>query len=608
MSKGGRPVAGRRRDNAPLQLMTRDSLLITHHPYLITLRRRVRGRWLLHRLRVGLLWALAGDALIAAGGRTAELPGWPLATLVWTVLSLLAAVAIALQSRPNGWMVALAADSFGLSERVTSAIHAARVGDPAAQLLAEDAARALSRIDPSDYPLLPDRRLRKLETAALLGLTLALFLPMPALGYGQRRAADARSVTAARESVKTLEARLAAATPEPLVQAAAEDLRAAEQRLAEARTAEEVARVLEQTQEQLAGRGQAEDYAWQRAMESLSSLWRDSRSLSAVARALRAGDQGRLEQTLADLAQRSEGMDPEEKQELRLGLQAGANAVRDIPDLAGALRQASSQAGRSSSPDAIKEGAAPEPMSEVASLLGQGMSRSAGLQAMQQAMAGLGQARGRLGAVAGSAGTAGATASTGPASGSGSGGQVGAGQGAQAGSGTGSGSGAGPGSGAGDGSGSGSGTGPGTGAGSGSGSGSGGAGGAGSGAGAGAGAGGEASSGRPGSGSAGVTSAGGGAAPSLRGTTNYDPVYAPELLGGSGGPTIKAPGEAQGASGETVELPNSPLELGSVRPYDEVYGRYEAAARQSLSRQPLPPSLQSLVQRYFSAIAPASNK
>ena len=49
-----------------------------------------------------------------------------------------------------------------------------------------------------------------------------------------------------------------------------------------------------------------------------------------------------------------------------------------------------------------------------------------------------------------------------------------------------------------------------------------------------------------------------------------------------------------------MELPNSPLSLGAVRPYDEVYGQYESAARQSLSRNPLPPSLQGLVQRYFS--------
>jgi hypothetical protein len=83
----------------------------------------------------------------------------------------------------------------------------------------------------------------------------------------------------------------------------------------------------------------------------------------------------------------------------------------------------------------------------------------------------------------------------------------------------------------------------------------------------------------------------------------YGSVYAPSLLGGSG-PAVQAPGESGGTSGQTVELPESPLELGAIRPYREVYEQYEAAARQALARQPLPPALQSAVQRYFSAIDP----
>ncbi len=137
-----------------------------------------------------------------------------------------------------------------------------------------------------------------------------------------------------------------------------------------------------------------------------------------------------------------------------------------------------------------------------------------------------------------------------------------------------------------------------------SGSASGGTGGAGAGVGAGAGAGGGASPGMPGAGGSGATTTGGSGAPNLRGATGYDPVYAPSLLGGEGGPRTEAPGDAAGAGGDTVETPDSPLELGAVRPYDEVYGRYESSARESLARQPLPPSLQGLVQRYFSAIDP----
>jgi hypothetical protein len=63
-------------------------------------------------------------------------------------------------------------------------------------------------------------------------------------------------------------------------------------------------------------------------------------------------------------------------------------------------------------------------------------------------------------------------------------------------------------------------------------------------------------------------------------------------------------GQASGASGPSRELPEGPLELGAVRPYDQVFGEYDAAARRSLARRPLPPALSGLVQRYFSSIAP----
>jgi hypothetical protein len=78
------------------------------------------------------------------------------------------------------------------------------------------------------------------------------------------------------------------------------------------------------------------------------------------------------------------------------------------------------------------------------------------------------------------------------------------------------------------------------------------------------------------------------------------------MLGGEAGPDVAVAGDAGSASGDTVQLPDSPLTLGAVRPYQSVYGEYEEHARQSLAQQPLPPALESLVQRYFSAIAPSA--
>jgi hypothetical protein len=78
----------------------------------------------------------------------------------------------------------------------------------------------------------------------------------------------------------------------------------------------------------------------------------------------------------------------------------------------------------------------------------------------------------------------------------------------------------------------------------------------------------------------------------------------PSLLGGTGGPDVAFTGDVGQARGQTIDLPDSPIELGAIRPYQSVYPEYETSARQSLARQELPPALESLVQRYFSAIAP----
>ena len=71
------------------------------------------------------------------------------------------------------------------------------------------------------------------------------------------------------------------------------------------------------------------------------------------------------------------------------------------------------------------------------------------------------------------------------------------------------------------------------------------------------------------------------------------------------GSRVGLSGDAEGAEGQTVQLPDSPVELGAIRPYASVYAEYEASARQSLARRPLPPALEAAVQRYFSSIAPS---
>ncbi|MHB1416171.1 MAG: hypothetical protein ACYC1C_13060 [Chloroflexota bacterium] len=586
-------------------------------PALRPLRRRVRLRWFLERARRGLLWGLppASLGLVAAKVLARD-------DLLAPLLLLLAAgvavyVAAGLRRLPGTWAAAAAADGLGLAEQVTSALHAERTAHRAAPLLVERAARAMAGLEPSDYHLVPrPRRWRVVGLASVL-LVVAMVAPIPVLGDAARQVEEDRAVASARTSVEALQSGLQTTTaPEPIELAARQQLAELDEALARAATAEEVAQALEQAQEQLASLPKAEDYAWRRATESLAGAWNERAQLADLARALVEADPQAVEEALAELSSQLAEMTPSEQRDLQLALQSGANAARDVPELSGALREAASrlsaEAANGSEGQAGENGG--DPLDDVAPLLAQGAARSAGLQAAQQALTGLAQTQAQLSQAAGvaSAGQPTGSAQAGSASGGQSGGNQGSSQGSGSDASGNSGSGQGSGTGTGNGEGSGNGQGSSSGGGS-AGSGgnsagnSSGQGSAGSGAGAGAGVGGGPTPGQPSEGNAGQTTSGGSnIAPSNSGATNYDPIYAPSLLGGEGGPRVQAPGQAEGNSGQTVDLPNSPLSLGSVRPYNEVYGEYEAAARQSLSRQPLPPALQSLVQKYFSALKPAT--
>ncbi|GAB6275281.1 MAG: hypothetical protein STSR0004_21460 [Peptococcaceae bacterium] len=82
--------------------------------------------------------------------------------------------------------------------------------------------------------------------------------------------------------------------------------------------------------------------------------------------------------------------------------------------------------------------------------------------------------------------------------------------------------------------------------------------------------------------------------------SSYNKVYAPTLIGGSG-PELPVSGQIRpGSSGLETGLPNSRVEPGTFRPYQEVYPLYKEEAVNSLSLAPLPPNLEKLVWQYFS--------
>jgi len=81
-----------------------------------------------------------------------------------------------------------------------------------------------------------------------------------------------------------------------------------------------------------------------------------------------------------------------------------------------------------------------------------------------------------------------------------------------------------------------------------------------------------------------------------------DRIYAPHLLGGSGQETHVSGRIGPGQGGTETSLPESPTELGAVRPYREVLPLYKEEAINSLSAAPLPPDLESLVWQYFTSL------
>lgn len=554
---------------------------------------RVRLRHLLHWLGAGLLIGLLGGAAIALAGRAFGQPDPILGPLLWLAVSACGALAAALCRLPGPLAAARAADALGLAERVTSALHANAIGHPAASLLTTEAVGALATANPAGIGVWPRGRRWLALPVAVAALLAALLAPLPGLGDATRRAAEARAVADARQAVEAVEATLPPAAPQPIARATAEELRALERELNEARTAAEAARALERSQERLAGLPNAEDYAAKRALDALASTWSGRSDLGALAAALSRYDSAAVERAAAELADRAEGMTPEQRQSLQRALQSGANAARDVPALAQSLRQAASAAGsRSASKDgegtASAEGAASagSAMAGAASALAQSAAQASGLRAAQSALSSLGQARAGLCPP----GSQSALAAGAPSSAAASAAAAGAGASGTSSSGSGSGSaGSAPGNGGSTASSSGSGS-------------------AGSGTGAGIGSGGGPSTGQPGAPNAGATTGLGGGQSGSKSPTGYDRVYAPSLLGGEGGPQVQAPGDTAGAAGQGVELPQSPLELGAARPYSEVFAQYQASARQALARQALPPALQSMVQRYFSSIEPGSGE
>jgi hypothetical protein len=507
---------------------------------------------LLDALSRGAMVAIAGAALITLIGKLAGAQVWPFAASAWIVVALLASVLYAMIRRPDVWTVARAADGLGLAERVSSALYAESRAASVADLLREDARLALERLQPGGYALVAQRRVWR---AVLLGtgvLMVLLVAPIPQLGSDASKTQDAARVTTAQQRVQAMEVQPPSDTQRasPLAEKTREQLQALRDALARSETSTDAAQALENTQRELAQLPGSDDYAARRALDAIAASLdsQHDQALIPLARALRNRDAEAANQALAELS-----ADPRE----RAALQSAANAAAGSqPALATALRRAASGSGATDS--------------DLQNLLSQSISDAAALDSLEQTQTNLSQLR---------AATLPANATLVPARGTPTAYVLVRGTpppnatlvalpggGAQGG------------------------TGP-----------------QGNGQGGGAGHGDTPSTGRPSDNESQSNSAsppGERVAPNSATPTTYDPIYAPSRLGGEGGPAVQPAGDPTGARGAGVDVPNGPLTVGDVRPYDQVYSQYAQEARQSASRQSLPPNMQNAVDRYFGSIAP----
>ena len=564
--------------------------------------RPARGRLRLRRtldyaLRA-LLGALVLDVLLLLGPWQ-MLATWP-ALVAIALLSVLAAFALAAWRGPTTWEAARAVDGLGLAEQVASALHAARVEHATSSLIAQRALAGLDAVDVRVLPIMPSKdRLRLVAGAAVLVLAAAA-LPLPNLRESPENAAERAAINETREAVEELAAEVEAIAPASVRDELEKELSQLDEALAKTQSRQQAAEALERAQDRIASMVSSQQYTANRTLSALANAWSADPQLGELSRALRERDPEAIAAALETLAKRLPAADTAERQRLELALQAAANLAQDLPALASELRETAT---------ALRNDEGPAATAGLSSALGAAASDAQALASTQATLGALGNARASMGAANPGNGvqagaSSGQASSAGSSGGQGSGGSVAQGAtGSNGASGSsGQSSGAGQGSGSGQGSGNGQGSGQGGGAGSGQGSGTGQAG---SGAGSGAGAGGGPAPGAPGGPNATAGGAGGSGEPGKAGPVPYASVYAPSLLGGEDGTRAEVSGDANGASGETVELPRSPVTAGTLRPYNEVFGEYEAAARQALGRGTLPASLEKLVQDYFSALEPA---
>lgn len=547
------------------------------------LARRVTWRYWLDSARLALLWGLAASGALLALLRLYPAFPPPVALFAGGAI-MLGVILTRLYRRPDVLAVVRVADELGLNGEAVTAFRLLETGagDAWSREALTKGTNACARFAPgagARYPAVP--RWRPWRDLALLAVVLLVLQAVPDhLGsYWAERKEEQRALQAAAR-----EARLAVDQIKNL-QVNGEDILPGElqkklgdlpREVARAGDRNEAAAELERARWEVDGARAVIDPSAGRDMQRLAEAWGsvDDGKWQDMARALSGGDEGDIQKAARELVEKTRQGGEEANLELAAALLAGAGMVEDpalrksLRDTAGAALTSGNSAGQSGSgsgagQDGDSLSAAVDSLAGAlagaagtASAGGALGSASAALASAAQSLGGTGSAGAGsqvAGNASGTGGNGGGTGGTAPgganASGAGEPGGTGSGSDGDNGSGAG-------GDNSGDGAG---GSGPG--------------------------------SGGQGSGAGGASSSGGG----------MDMIYTP--FHPDGGVDSQVRGQVgEGQQGSETALERSPVALGELRPYTEVYGRYMAEAQESLGRAPLPPDMEKLVWQYFNSL------
>jgi hypothetical protein len=532
------------------------------------------------RMRLNRTLSLAGPVVATAAGvvvawllvgRLVVLPavdGWvalaaavgALGVLVWGATTRI----------PDAWAAWAAdrwlgtRDAFATAVELTSGVHAGSLD--AGQVAAAEE-RATGFRGWPERPRVPQRPLAVAAALVLLAALLA-WLPNPQDEVRAQRAAERAAIEAEAEAVRELAEELAT-SPDPELQAAAEELEELADELLEAEDAAQALEDLEAARAELA-RQLEDDQATQRT--ALTGL---ARELGEDP--LAAGDTVRSQlDALAEALAAGQPTDPAEQQTLAERLSELADALAaGQPDLSDALRAASGALSRGDT------GAAADAVARASGEVGEALRGLANQEALGSAVGALDDAARAL-----------RDAQQGTGSGQGSGQGQGSGEGQASGQGSGEGSGQGSGDGQGSGEGSGEGSGSGSGQGQGSGQGSGQASGGGGGGNP------TGSQGQGGSNTGGTGNAGGHSSP------DTETVYDPTRVGGDG-EDLHLGGQDSGQGGESTvgQREGQGIANDSLVPYRDVLADYLDIATRTIERPGYPVELRDLVRTYFDTLS-----